>query len=159
MNHRKNVHPSNKKCVNFPKGECCWNKQCWYVHEEDMMDVDDSFSNETKQNEIKCFICGEIFKTKDIFMKHKKKKHTADVQICEKFLKKNCVRTDESCWFQHCLEENDINNDISGCEEKQVFQKAQDQLYPPDLPQMMNLLKDMWSKMEMMQKESQIMTA
>ena len=95
----------------------------------------------------------QSFKTKDMFMKHKKKDHSTTVQTCEKYQKNNCDRTDKSCWFKHCLEERNKNQDISGCEGKQVFQEAQSQLIPPDqISQMMDLLKNMWSKMEMIQK-------
>ena len=31
MNHRKVVHPSSRKCKNFP-GSCAWGNDCCYVH-------------------------------------------------------------------------------------------------------------------------------
>ena len=54
MNHRKNMHPSNRKCIYFPDGKCKFGVDCWYVHEEELMDVDEEF-------EFKCYICGENF--------------------------------------------------------------------------------------------------
>ena len=62
MNHRKSVHPSNKRCKNYPVGKCQFDKKCWYVHEEDLMDVDESFRNDEVIKKIKCYICAEIFK-------------------------------------------------------------------------------------------------
>jgi hypothetical protein len=57
MNHRKNAHPSNKKCRNFPGGKCSFGIDCWYVHEEELMDVDESFKNnpESESSTFKCY--------------------------------------------------------------------------------------------------------
>ena len=41
MNHRKLVHPSNKRCKNFP-GSCSFGNECWYVHEE-AMEIDQPY--------------------------------------------------------------------------------------------------------------------
>ena len=48
MNHRKDVHPSKRKCKNFPAGKCTWGKTCWFVHSEELMDVDESFKQEVQ---------------------------------------------------------------------------------------------------------------
>ena len=63
MNHRKTVHPSNKKCRNFPNGKCTFGNQCWYVHEEELMDVDESFKDDVKAEDSKyrCYICNIEF--------------------------------------------------------------------------------------------------
>ena len=42
MNHRKKTDPSNRKCKNFPNGKCIFNEHCWYVHEESLMNLDES---------------------------------------------------------------------------------------------------------------------
>ena len=87
MTHRKNVHPSNKRCRNYPSGKCTFGVDCWYVHEEELMDIDESFKADAKPDAtiFKCYLCTSDFQSKDNFMKHKKHKHTSGVQICEKF--------------------------------------------------------------------------
>ena len=47
MNHRKEVHPSNRRCRNYPQS-CTWAKECWYVHLDEPMDVDPSPGPATK---------------------------------------------------------------------------------------------------------------
>ena len=34
MDHRKSVHPLDKKCRNYPK--CKFEDKCWYVHDQKM---------------------------------------------------------------------------------------------------------------------------
>ena len=61
MTHRKNMHPSDKICRNFP-GSCNFGNECWYVHVE-VMDTDKA--EECKKSEslkLKCNMCDEIFK-------------------------------------------------------------------------------------------------
>ena len=89
MRHRKAKHPSNKKCKNLEKG-CTYGVDCWYVHEEDLMETDES--NDNFGNENYCHVCKADFVTKNNYMKHKKKEHTDRVAICEHFLKKRCTR-------------------------------------------------------------------
>ena len=33
MNHRRDAHPTNRKCRYFLKGECVFQDDCWYSHE------------------------------------------------------------------------------------------------------------------------------
>ena len=99
MNHRKFTHPSKKKCRNFPDGRCKWGKTCWYIHAEDLMEVDETFKHEEEKHI--CFICSIEFANKDTLKKHKKREHTANVQKCERFLENKCERSPENCWFIH----------------------------------------------------------
>ena len=99
MNHRKEEHPSKRKCRNFPGGNCTWGKNCWYVHSEELMDVDESFKEEkTKYN---CYNCHIEFETKDDFKKHKKREHWTNVETCTKFLASKCDRSEDNCWYLH----------------------------------------------------------
>ena len=102
MNHRKSVHLSNKPCRNFP-GKCSFGSDCWYVHEEELMDVDESFRNisEKEPVEFKCYICGNDFKSKDDFMKHRETFHGSSVKMCDKFVNETCSRSEEKCWYIH----------------------------------------------------------
>ena len=94
MTHRKNIHPSNKKCRNFPSGKCTWGVDCWYVHEEELMEVDETFEADSVPKEpiYKCYICTIDFKSKDAFMKHRKENHTSGVQRCSD----DCSRSSHS---------------------------------------------------------------
>ena len=108
MNHRNNVHPSKKKCRNFPGGKCTWGKTCWYVHSEELMDVDESFKQEeTKYN---CYNCHIDFNNKDDFKKHKKSEHRNSVETCTQFIANKCERSEESCWFLHDKQSNNSSN-------------------------------------------------
>ena len=67
MNHRKEEHPSHKKCRYYVKGECKFSgDECWYVHEDTGL-ISDSGE--------KCFECKVSFPSKYYLMEHKKKEH------------------------------------------------------------------------------------
>ena len=51
MNHRKEIHPSTKKCRNFPGGNCIHGLGCWYAHEEQLMEVEESEINDIVIND------------------------------------------------------------------------------------------------------------
>ena len=116
MNHRKTAHPSNKRCRNFPGGKCNFEKECWYVHEEDLMDVDESFKSDSQAGkaEHKCYIFQQEFKSMDEVKKHKKSIHPINVQVCERFLIGKCDRIEEQCWFKHKLKDSNFLPKSSG---------------------------------------------
>ena len=68
MNHRKEEHPSHKKCRYYLKGECNFSaSECWYLHED---------KNSTQTNvEEKCDECKFSFSSRDKLTEHKKKDH------------------------------------------------------------------------------------
>ena len=104
MDHRKNVHPSNKKCRNYLKGECSFGDKCWYVHEEKP-------SNESSFDNFKCNLCDSNYKGRTNFMKHKKLLHPEYVSSCGKLSTGNCKRNDNDCWFSHKTETKGANSD------------------------------------------------
>ena len=122
MNHRKIHHPSNKKCKNFPNGKCRFAENCWYIHEEDLMDTDESFVK--NENTHTCYNCDKAFKTKNDMKKHRKKQHLDQVKKCKEFITGGCLRSDEQCWFVHQASSDDVS--------PQVFHNAQHQSIPPD---------------------------
>ena len=66
------VHPSNKKCRNFPTNCKYSSKECWYIHEEPM-DVDSSLHSTNRgQSKFHCDFCQETFAIRSEFMNHKK---------------------------------------------------------------------------------------
>ena len=73
MNHRKEEHPSHKKCRYFLKGECKFEgKDCWYLHEDRPMNG----THVTEVNSgIQCYICKNNFFSKFDLMEHKKTNH------------------------------------------------------------------------------------
>ena len=116
------------------------------------MDVDESFRNEDETLKVKCYICKEKFKTRDIFMKHKKEKHLDNVQICDNFLKNNCHRNDGGCWYKHNTEEPKQANLNPPPEKKQGFRAARSDPFPPDhVSEMLEVLSSLCSKVETMQ--------
>ena len=48
MTHRKNYHRELvSKCNNFLQNKCIFaDKGCWFIHEEEKMEIDDSSKNE-----------------------------------------------------------------------------------------------------------------
>ena len=74
MSHRKNEHPSHKKCRYFLKGTCNFSREeCWYLHEE-------GTNTETNLDiNVICNICRNMFMTKRDLMEHKKINHPLQV--------------------------------------------------------------------------------
>ena len=98
MNHRKEGHPSKKKCRYFAKGECNFSaEECWYIHGDtsnvDTDDIDDL-------NTFECFICKNMFSSKYDLMEQKKKHHPSK-NLCLKFQKGTCERRAERCRYVH----------------------------------------------------------
>ena len=149
MNHRKNIHPSNKKCRNFP-GNCTRGDECWYVHAEELMDVDDSFTNDNdnkKESTVyKCYICTSDFESQDSFMKHKKNSHTTSVPACRNFNGDKCIRTEETCWYKHVA----VKSSEDPSPQNPVFHEAQPNHFPPDqmMTKLMMMMNNLFSMME-----------
>ena len=116
------------------------------------MDVDESFKNEEPTN--KCYLCNDVFKTKDDLRKHKKSNHPINVPLCEKFLSKQCDRSDQQCWYKH--ESGDSNSQQkskTAAQEKKDFCEATQEAFPPDhVQKMMEVLDNLCSKIEKMEK-------
>ena len=167
MEHRKSVHPSIKRCRNFPGGKCGFGNECWYVHEEQLMDIDESFNDESKRmiTKYKCNICDADFESKDWFMKHKKTSHEGHVPACEKFAKDICSRSDDHCWYIHLLgketpsskDKKSPENQNSQLNQQQVFQEASVNPFPPDhlMQKMMEAMNMLCTKVEIMEKRMQ----
>ena len=175
MNHRKEVHPSNKKCKYFLAGKCIHGNKCWYVHGEN--DID---KNVEAFNNFKCDICKEDLKGKRNFMMHKKMHHYDTALICEKNLLSKCPRSAEDCWFIHKnsnvsksmknkgekslkdIEDgakDEIDKSLKNTEVKrQVFQKSLGNTFPPDQSKaLMDLLVNLSNQVSILgEKISQI---
>ena len=95
MNHRKSVHPSNKRCRNFLADGCSFKEECWYLHGEISSKPEDTFDN------FKCDLCEKAYKGRTTFMRHKKLIHPQSVPYCEKFSVGKCSRGEKECWFDH----------------------------------------------------------
>ena len=150
MEHRKDVHPSRKKCKYYPDEKCTRGNKCWYVHEENLMDVDESFSSQDVR--FKCNFCDFECTEKDTLMKHKKSAHKENVPNCNNFSSGTCKRTDANCWYNHVQkhtnncdrEDRDLSKQAAGPQQP-VFQNGQEGHFPPDL-EMQEMLETM-SKM------------
>ena len=148
MNHRKSIHPSNKKCRNFP-ATCKFGEECWYVHVEQM-----ETDQVCEQNTFKCKICGENFEDQGEFMKHMKTKHTGSNQACEKFLKGQCERDEEDCWFFHPADQvKQKQSAPNKTSQDQVFHQAHSDPFPPDqMSRMFWMVTNLCRKVEGMEK-------
>ena len=68
MNHRKQEHPSHKKCRYYLKGECNFSaSECWYLHEE-------RSATETNIEDM-CDKCNMVFSSYHKLTEHKKREH------------------------------------------------------------------------------------
>ena len=106
MCHRKEEHPSHKKCRYFIKGECMFSgEECWYLLE----DNPSHNSNNDDEEVYKCFVCKNNFSSKHEMLDHKKKEHPSKV-TCIKFQKGICDRSAESCRFNHTLSTTQANS-------------------------------------------------
>ena len=134
MEHRKEIHPSNKKCKNFDSGNCIYGDKCWYVH---------SAESEETQTIFKCNLCVETFKSRTEFMVHKKKLHAKFVPNCEKFSIGKCMKGND-CWFIHADATNSSSRSLSSNESStSVFQKDVGKALPPDSVEKMVELMEM----------------
>ena len=94
MSHRKEDHPSHKKCRYFLKGECKFSgDECWYLH-EDKVEIENGSKSEV------CYECRSNFETNFDLMEHKKTKHQK-LRPCKKFERGICDRSAEDCWNKH----------------------------------------------------------
>ena len=118
MMHRKKEHYSAVAlCRNG--SECKFLDKCWWKHKKD------------NENMIECYFCDESFPTKEEVMLHRKKKHDKFVKQCNKFLVKDCNRSDEKCWFKHELNEEENEEIEKSDTTKSVFWKLQNKLKSP----------------------------
>ena len=129
MIHRKNKHASAvAPCKNFPVGTCNFTAEsCFWLHGK----VEDETLN------IKCYICGNTYKSKKEVMKHRKQSHETSIEPCNKFIKRECPFQEEFCWFSHkantnqeTVEENTDKNGEKGADIS-FFQRVQKPIKPP----------------------------
>ena len=137
MNHRKRTHPSTKICKNYSSGNCPFNSECWYVHE------DNSNNIEQMKDIFNCTFCDDQISGRHNFMKHKKDHHTNMTPNCTNFLEGKCIRSSEACWFIHSKTTST----------EQDFQKAHTNPYPPDhMQQIVEMLNQVHIKVDNLQK-------
>ena len=94
ITHRRNTHPSNKKCRYFP--DCSWGEECLYLHVEN---IQQDISQEV--HAFTCNICKNNFESKSAIMIHKKRTHPETVNICKDLDTNSCRRGAMHCWFHH----------------------------------------------------------
>ena len=107
MSHRKKEHPTTIKiCRYFIRGECSFgDKLCWFSHNKNNKD-----NIPQTLNEFKCSFCGEVFKRKLDFMKHRKSNHPETISECINEKNGFCRFQDDECWFRH--EGIQLNNEM-----------------------------------------------
>ena len=138
MDHRKEVHPSTKKCKNFEAGNCIHGDKCWYAHSRD------SDSVEANQSMFRCNLCEETFAGRLGFMVHKKQVHSKFVPECEKFSLGKCIRKSEDCWFIHKDTKKQPPSTSVESSSKSVFQNNISRSLPPDsVSKMIELMEKM----------------
>ena len=145
MSHRKDVHPSKKKCRNPPQS-CPWGKTCWYVHQDEPMDVDQNSVNTTPSSStFNCSSCGEVIEGRNNFMTHKKTKHSDTILPCENYLKGSCGRNEETCWFKHSPIE--VAYKATNQQQNPVFPEAHPNAFPPDqMSEMKKMMNSLYKK-------------
>ena len=156
MNHRKKVHPSSKKCRNFPLN-CSFGSECWYVHIEQEKENEDSLDN------FKCDFCDNEIKGRNNFMKHKKIFHPETIPICNLYKMNKCQRSENNCWFEHNVNKERSNPPEKPTEDpkpntprkyakKQDFQEVLGNNPPPDQMNMvLELVTKLFTKIEDME--------
>ena len=124
MNHRRNMHPTNKPCRNDAIGRCnftaevCWWKHKSKVHTNNLHNAQNNGDN--FNNNFTCFECNHKFELKDNLMKHKKREHPENCKECSKFNIGKCNLKDQDCWFIHS---------------EMGFQKSRNKAAPPETNQ------------------------
>ena len=100
-------------------GQCTFEDECWYVHEE-------KSNNESNSESFKCDMCKSNYKGRSNFMKHKKLLHPEQVPSCEKFSTDNCKRNENDCWFEHRTKANNYTTKFK-CQHSMSKNTFQDQ--------------------------------
>ena len=151
MDHRKEAHPSNKKCRNYPNS-CRFGVKCWYLHE----DTDSNREvNNVIEGSFKCIECDEEIIERRDFMVHKKSKHPQSVLMCEKFKRGECTRNDSSCWFKHDVNAGERSTNNLPI---QVFHKSHNVTVPPDhIAEILQTVTQICKKMEVLEGDIQIL--
>ena len=76
IKHRREQHPSQRKCKNFPN--CVWKEECLYMHvlhrQEEGLAEDSMFT---------CITCKNNFSDKNEMMIHRKIEHIDEVKDCK----------------------------------------------------------------------------
>ena len=103
MIHRKQKHKNKvADCKNYQEGKCLFTEEkCYWNHSHEDKEISD---------QVKCFIRGENFKSKNEMMIHRKNRHERMVGICRKFDVNNCRLQKQFCWFVHKDEEMEIDS-------------------------------------------------
>ena len=149
MSHRKSMHPSTRKCRNFP-GTCSHGNDCWYVHVEDMeTDQSDCVKNAT--DIFSCNMCEESFQERSAFMNHRKSKHTGSNQKCEKFMNGECERSSDECWYLHSEQPKGKPMGQANIP-KQVFPQAANPFPPDQMSKMFWMVTNLVRKVEGMEQ-------
>ena len=151
MCHRKTVHPSNKKCRNYP-GDCPFGEECWYVHNDELENVKNA-------GMFKCNLCDDTFKGRYNFLSHRKNVHIENVTVCPKFLQKECKRSPDDCWFEHPVniavnlnKENIYEKQASKSSDTLVFCEAPRNTVPPDQEKsLLEMIKQLCNKVELIE--------
>ena len=128
MTHRKKMHMNTVAfCRNKTEGNCDYSDDmCWWNHNVEMQNGD----------QVKCYVCNKTFERKTEMMKHRKKEHSEVVMPCRKFQNNECRFQDDSCWFIHVTESEDIAEDAYKTTEENMetesgFQKDIQNPKPP----------------------------
>ena len=143
MSHRKEEHPSHKKCRYYLKGECAFSSEdCWYLHEDKVSNANSSPNNVT---EFQCFVCKNTFMSKYDLMQHKRKHHPSKIP-CTKFQNGTCDRSAEDCNYKHILTTtNETSNKITANSWAPPLHKVQQQdfqrLPPTEAPDQATLVR------------------
>ena len=158
MDHRKNVHPSSKKCRHFSSGRCPHGLNCWYVHGEEQIESLDSY---------KCDLCDDKFTGRTNYMSHKKLVHPLSVPLCEKFNFNKCPKNSNECWFEHRVSKKKDNieqswanlvSDSSAQPKIPVFREVSGHALPPDqVMMMMQMVSKLCNKVDSMDQRFKAM--
>ena len=118
------------------------------------MEIDQSHEESATEWKFKCNLCDEGINERREFMKHKKTKHRDTILECQKFLRGECSRTDESCWFKHTSNEDNPPPIKEAQSKDQVFQKAPGGSLPPDqMLQLFKMINTLCLKVEKIEKK------
>ena len=138
MHHRKSSHLDKiNVCKYFVNGNCKFGAECWYKHSPE-----GTPRVQSEEQNFKCNSCGEMFKSRTMLMRHRKNVHINTITKCREYIKGNCSRTNENCWYLH--EEANMMMDTS-----EGFPEVMEGTIPPE-KNMVNLIKIILSKIELL---------
>ena len=99
----RDKHIKTQVCRFFKEGRCRFpENKCWGSHQTETTTNEKQPTNQKVEENITCYDCNTVFKSKKVLMEHKSQKHPEKMKLCTNA--ENCAIN--KCWFRHISREH-----------------------------------------------------